>query len=466
MIEDVKIFIRECSECQFTKNLKVKPGMMIPIQSKISKPFEMIGMDIAGPLPVTSKGNRFFLLIIDYFTGWTECIALSCIDSKTIMSAVLEQWIYKYGIPNAIITDNGSSFMSRLSKSIYEKLNIIKKTTSIYHPQSDGKAEKSIGIIKTIIKKNLINKTEEWDTLLPLAAFAIRSAGKPASGRPSPAKALFGFDINSPLDMINDAEEVIDGNKNSDYYHRRKIIWKSIIHQMQLYAFKYSTEYNRNRKEINYQVGDLVLYKERHISGLLPKYKKKYVIEKVLGNAVLLKNLDGTPSSMKGTVNINDIKMFYEKPISSSDNELSEDEDLEYNEVIHDPYPTIHVSINDCENDIIIRETFEQVMNNEDYDYNHETESEGEEIGEQQPLPMQNSDIIDNIDIIDNNNIIDNQIIENEQPEETPNWIPPINIKRNNINQALEAHNIQYAKKSTFYDKLNMYEAAYKQRGE
>jgi hypothetical protein len=466
MVQDIKAYIKKCEECQYTKNLKITPGVMLPIQQKVTRPFQLIGIDIAGPLPKTKKHNRFFLLMVDYYTGWVECEPIKDIESNTIINKIMKKWIYRFGVPEGIITDNGSSFMSQLAMKFYEKLNITKRTTSVYHPQSDGKAERTIGTIKNIIKKNIIKSDEEWDTLLELACFAIRSCGKVSSNRPSPSEALFGFKIRTPIDMYNE----FNTNDLTPIQEKRKEIWITIIKQVEEYVRKYEYYNNLNRKQMSINVGDLVLLKRPRKSGLQSTYEGPFKIKKVIGpNTVTLENIDGTQLRSRSTVNIERIKPYYAQNVEDpkmNDNELGE------YEIVNDPFPNIIVNSNLNEMDIIAMESLNNIMNN-DYNeiYDADTESEDEDDDDNENYNNINEITINDEDnnlIQDNTNIIENNDDNHENNEENTNvaWIRPEKIKRSNIADELNRHNIQVSKKATFYDKLLQYELAYKERGE
>ena len=86
--------LRACP-CELTKVWKVKPGLMLSVRDQVSRPFEMVGLDLAGPLPLTKAGNRYFLIMVDLFTGWVELVALANIQAETVLQAFMEQWVHR-----------------------------------------------------------------------------------------------------------------------------------------------------------------------------------------------------------------------------------------------------------------------------------------------------------------------------------------------------------------------------------
>jgi hypothetical protein len=65
-----------CSICQTTKRAYDKNGASIKYIIS-DYPFQIITSDIAGPLPITKKGNKYILVIIDHFTKWAQVHAIS-----------------------------------------------------------------------------------------------------------------------------------------------------------------------------------------------------------------------------------------------------------------------------------------------------------------------------------------------------------------------------------------------------
>ena len=65
-----------CESCQhYNKRLKKTVGSLHPVPVK-SKFWSQVGMDIIGPLPVTTRGNKYIITLTDYFSKWAEAAPL------------------------------------------------------------------------------------------------------------------------------------------------------------------------------------------------------------------------------------------------------------------------------------------------------------------------------------------------------------------------------------------------------
>lgn len=94
----------------------------------VGVPMERIAIDVMGPLPETEKGNRYILVIADYFSKWTEAVPLRDQEAATVASALIDRFISVFGVPKEIHSDQGTHFESGLFKEICELLNMEKNT--------------------------------------------------------------------------------------------------------------------------------------------------------------------------------------------------------------------------------------------------------------------------------------------------------------------------------------------------
>ena len=91
---------------------------------------ERVAMDILGPLPTAKQGNKYMLVIMDLFTKWTEAIAIPNLESSTICTAFVDNFITKFGTFGP-----GRSFQSDIFKGRCSLLGIDKTRTTSFRPQ-------------------------------------------------------------------------------------------------------------------------------------------------------------------------------------------------------------------------------------------------------------------------------------------------------------------------------------------
>jgi hypothetical protein len=102
MFDDVRKYVRSCDECQRRgKNRCIEP--LHPI--KVGQPFDRIGMDIVGPLPMTKKGNQYIVVTTEYLTKWPKARAIPNVKASSVVTFFYEDIICQYGCPKEILTD-------------------------------------------------------------------------------------------------------------------------------------------------------------------------------------------------------------------------------------------------------------------------------------------------------------------------------------------------------------------------
>ena len=83
MYKDTENWVNSCSKCSARKSPQPNRQPLMPI-NKAKRPFEMVGIDILGPLPETLSGNKYILVITDYLTRWPEAFALKNTTAETV----------------------------------------------------------------------------------------------------------------------------------------------------------------------------------------------------------------------------------------------------------------------------------------------------------------------------------------------------------------------------------------------
>ena len=134
--QDVAQHCKTCEQCQKSSTRKGKKAPLVPLPI-IDEPFRRIAMNIVGPLPRSSSGKRYILVICDYATRYPDPVALCTIDANAVAEELLS-FFACVGVPEEILTDQGTNFTSQLLKEVYRLLHIRPIRTTPYHPQTDG----------------------------------------------------------------------------------------------------------------------------------------------------------------------------------------------------------------------------------------------------------------------------------------------------------------------------------------
>jgi hypothetical protein len=97
-------------------------------------PFHGWALDFISQIhPASSKGYRFVLVATDYFTKWMEAVKLKNMMHKEVILFISEHIIHKFGIPQTLTIDQGSSLMSHQVREFAECLKIKLLSYSPYY---------------------------------------------------------------------------------------------------------------------------------------------------------------------------------------------------------------------------------------------------------------------------------------------------------------------------------------------
>ena len=136
--------------------------------------------------------------------------------SEEIGNALIENVISKYCVPDYIIVDQDSAFMSSHMDYLFKKLDIKMKTEAPYNHQS-LQEEHRIKSLSTILTKHLTELSQMWLKYLPLATLAYNTFNTPDLANYSPYELVFGRKLKLLLDLEAYPDIKVLGTFN-DYY--------------------------------------------------------------------------------------------------------------------------------------------------------------------------------------------------------------------------------------------------------
>ncbi len=252
-------------------------------------PFERIGMDLIGPLERSARGHRFALVLVDYATRYPEAVALRNISAKSVAEALFSM-ISRVGIPKEILTDQGTAFMSRTIRELYELLGIKSIRTSVYHPQTDGLVERFNRTLKTMIRKFVHEDAKNWDKWLEPLLFAVREVPQASTGF-SPFELLYGRQPRGVLDVLRETWEEGPSESKNEIQHvldlRTKLhtLGQLSMENLLQAQDKQSRLYNRGARLRNVTPGDKVLVLlPTSSSKLLAKWQGPFEVTRQVGD--------------------------------------------------------------------------------------------------------------------------------------------------------------------------------------
>ena len=187
---DIEAKVKDCLQCQ--ENQKSPPPVpMLPWEWP-SKPWTRLHIDHAGPFM-----GKMFLVIVDAHSKWLE---VRMVHSVTSLSTIqeLRSVFATHGLPEIIVSDNGTAFTSNEFQEFTSKNGIHHIKTAPYHPASNGLAERAVQTFKEGLKKLTEGSVE---TKLARFLFQYRLTPHSTTGK-SPAELLMGRQLRTHLDQL------------------------------------------------------------------------------------------------------------------------------------------------------------------------------------------------------------------------------------------------------------------------
>ena len=131
MKKEMFFHCKNCSECilQNQTTTETQFGTFTAPEG----PMQFICMDIVGPIsPVSSKGNRFCLTVVNMLTGYMMAVAIPNKSVETVVKAYMDHVYSIFGGSSCMLTDNGSEFRNDVFDEVCDKLGIKRVYSPVY----------------------------------------------------------------------------------------------------------------------------------------------------------------------------------------------------------------------------------------------------------------------------------------------------------------------------------------------
>ena len=212
------------------------------------------------PLPTTSTGNKYILVIIDIFSKWTEAFPVSSTDSATLATILVSDIVCGHEVPTILHSDQGANLTSYLVSSLCDHLGIHQTQTTAYHPQGNGQVEHFNRSLEAMLSKKVQENQRDWDQQLPKVMFAYRTAIHEATGY-TPFYIMYGRSQLLPIDIILGIHRQKEQEVSvyvSDTHHSLQKAYTNVRQALHDTHQRNKSRYDSNSVNVPYQVGDQV----------------------------------------------------------------------------------------------------------------------------------------------------------------------------------------------------------------
>ncbi|XP_052734121.1 uncharacterized protein LOC128196664 [Vigna angularis] len=141
-----------CEPCQRAEGSLSWRQQMPQQPMLLCEVFDVWGIDFMGPFPI-SFGFSYILLAVDYVSKWVKAKATRTNDARVVVDFVRSHLFCRFGVPRAIVSDQGTHFYNRSMQALLKKYEVVHRVSTPFHPQTNGQAEISNKKIKRILEK-------------------------------------------------------------------------------------------------------------------------------------------------------------------------------------------------------------------------------------------------------------------------------------------------------------------------
>ncbi|KAM2597296.1 hypothetical protein TB2_041632 [Malus domestica] len=292
ILKDCIEFARGCVQCQIHG----------PIQRVTAESLHSV-MDVIGKITPTSGATKHAWIIVatDYFTKWVEAKSYAELTSKEVCDFVEEHIVTRFGVPETIITDNGTIFTAERFKEYTANLKIRLEQSTPYYPQANGQAEASNKVLIGILEKIIKERPDMWHLKLNEALWAYRTSPRSATAT-TPYALTYGHDAMLPVELsINSLRLIEQSSLFSAEYNQsmrqeledleeaRLDAYNLLVAQKQIAEWAY----NQKVRQKTFGEGDLVWQTVLPVGIKDPRFGKwssnwegPFIVHKVYGKGV------------------------------------------------------------------------------------------------------------------------------------------------------------------------------------
>ena len=304
--------IKGCNHC-FQK-WKTPPAKNHPQHREaVGRPGARIYMDLVGPLnaaPHHGEEVSYILTILDGFTRYLTAVPLKTITAQSVVEGFLNNYVYKYGIPETVHTDNGVQFASATFQKAMEMYQISHTFTPTYTPEGN-RVERYHRTLASMLRcENITEGT--WVQKLDATVFALNSATNRITGI-SPFEATFGRPARIPLDVILPPETKIEEDQTLfEHVKDLKIRLTAAYEQIRQHEGKTiqrETARDMLKTPTQFKVGDRVsVFSPRPVPKLAkklqPHWKGPFLVIKLISPSLIRIRPEGTWSRTSQAIDV------------------------------------------------------------------------------------------------------------------------------------------------------------------
>ncbi len=253
MSRDALCYVKSCKECLAKVRVNPFQGDISSAAKSVSEPFVSWTLDHCGPFEPSADGHKYILVCVCNYSNIVKLVAVPDTTASATASAFLTNIVSSFGFCEQLLTDRGSGFASEVFRDLMQLCGVSHRMSASYTPRVQGRAERVVAQIKTIVATTEHNVFE----MLPFITL-YHNSHYVGNSKVAPFEVIYGTNVNTtPLSTYkifseSSSEDINDPlykfsliRKQWDYYRRR--------------AFDTASDYYASKSnDVHFSVGDKV----------------------------------------------------------------------------------------------------------------------------------------------------------------------------------------------------------------
>lgn len=277
---DAARYAETCVECQMNKpDNRGKQGLPLSLETPLIA-FGTIAVDFIGPLPLTPRGNRYIMTVVDKLTRYVVYVPMPPSSAQGVFEMLDRYVLGVFGTPEKIISDRDTRFTSLWWEGLWKHMRVELKRSTAFHPQTDGSAERENRTVIEALRAFVDGDQKNWDILLPSLQRAHNSSTNASTGE-SPDMLLFGRELKSEFDNQLNVENGRDrdsrGHPAAAELH--KLREAAIVRARGIIAKQQERQRNnsmKGRRPPDIKVGDMVWLNAKNLKDTSEGEARKF----------------------------------------------------------------------------------------------------------------------------------------------------------------------------------------------
>ena len=209
MKKEVAEYVAKCLTYQkFKAEHQQLGGELQPLDIPKWK-WDQITMDFVVGLPRTMKGHDAIWDVVDQLTKSAHFISIKTTFSlEQLENLYVQEIVRLHGVPKSIVSDRDAWFTSKFWKSVQRAMGTSLNFSTAFHPQTDGQSERTIQILKDMLRACVLDFKGTWNRYLSLIEFSYNNSYQATIGM-APYEALYGRKCRSPVHWYETDETMI-----------------------------------------------------------------------------------------------------------------------------------------------------------------------------------------------------------------------------------------------------------------